>query len=73
MAPDGVHARFPIIRGESAFRDNQVFEYQGRAFLIVGYDGVDDRSRVLRRYLSVTCWMVPAGPGQLLEAEQHGP
>ena len=80
VAPDGVHARFAIIRGEAAFRDDQAFEYQGQAFLIVGYDSVDDRSRVLRRYLDVTCWMVPPGqpgqppdPGRRGEAERQGP
>ena len=58
MTPDGGHARFAIIRGEAAFQDNQVFEYKGQGFLIVGYDGVDDRSTVLRRFLNVTCWIV---------------
>ena len=58
MTPDGGHAVFAVVRGEAAFQDNQVFEYKGRAFLIVGYDGVDDRSTVLRRFLNVTCWIV---------------
>ena len=72
-APDGVHARFAIVRGEAGFRDDQTFEHQGEEFLIVGYDSVDDRSRVLRRYLNVTCWMVPPGQaGRPRDPEQHG-
>lgn len=58
MTPDGGHAHFAIVRGEVAFQDNQVFEYKGQTFLIVGYEGVDTRSTVLRRFLDVTCWLV---------------
>lgn len=61
VTADGAHAHFPIVRGEPAFQDDQAFEYKGQSFLIVGYDGVDARSPVLRRFLGVTCWMVPPG------------
>jgi len=59
--PDGTGVCFTIVRGEPAFQETQPFEYQGRTFVMVSHEGYDDRSSVLRRFLDVTCRMLPPG------------
>ncbi len=60
-APDGTGVRFMTVRGEPAFQEAQPFEHQGRTFVMVSHEGYDDRSPVLRRFLDVTCRMLPPG------------
>jgi hypothetical protein len=58
VAPDAAEARFVIVRGEPVFRADQPFRHQGHDFLIVTFEAYDDRSTVLRRWLSVTCRVI---------------
>jgi len=60
-APDGTGVYFITVRGEPAFQETQPFEHQGRTFVMVSHEGYDDRSPVLRRFLDVTCRMLPPG------------
>ena len=59
--PDGTGVYFVIVRGEPAFQETQPFEYQGHTFVMVSHEGYDDSSSVLRRFLDVTCRMLPPG------------
>lgn len=62
-ASDGTGVYFIIVRGEPAFQETQPFEHQGQTFVMVAHENYDDRSPVLRRFLGVTCRMLPPGPG----------
>jgi hypothetical protein len=61
VAPDAEEARFVIVRGEPAFRADRPFQHQGHDFLIVTFEGYDDRSTALRRWLDVTCRVIGSG------------
>jgi hypothetical protein len=61
VAPDAAEARFVIVRGEPTFSADRPFRHQGHDFLIVSFDGYDDRSTVLRRWLGVTCRVIAPG------------
>jgi hypothetical protein len=58
VAPGTTQARFIIVRGAADFRADRPFRHQGQDFLIVTFDGYDDRSEVLRRWLGVTCRVI---------------
>jgi hypothetical protein len=61
VVPGTQHARFVIVRGTQAFRENEAFDHQGRRFLILSYSRMDDSSTVLRRFIDVTCAVQPGG------------
>jgi hypothetical protein len=61
VAPGSREIRFVTVRGEPAFRVDQPFRHQGHDFLIVGFEGYDDNSTVLLRWLNVTCRVVAPG------------
>ena len=59
VPPGAKEARFLVLRGEPDFLPDQPFRHQGREFRIVGAEGYDDSSTVLRRWLGVTCQVDP--------------
>ncbi len=62
VAQEGEPARFVIVRGEAAFRQDAPFEHRGRRFQLISYESYDDRSPVLRRFLAVTCRVLAKAP-----------
>ncbi len=52
-------ARFIIVRGEPRFQPGETFEHRGKLYEILAYRGYDDSSTVLRRFIDVTCRMIP--------------
>lgn len=61
--PGGPDARFVIIRGEPAFKEDQSFQHQGETYLILSYASLDASSTVLRRFVEPTCRVVGPGGG----------
>lgn len=59
LAPGGTDAHFAIVRGTADFQENRPFRRRGVVFQMVSWDGYDARSTVLRRFLNVTCRVLP--------------
>ncbi len=58
MYPGTTEAYFVTVRGMPDFRENDPLEHAGLTFVISSFEGYNDKSTVLRRFIGVTARVV---------------